>query len=186
MAKIPKARVKEAPGVIPKPSFVPKDDDVIVFSFAALEKNEYFNIDVTCHNWASELFDLLKNVSGLTKKYLLTNCSHRPYRVHNHVNAKPPCAWPKDVLADDFYQISVGTSKGRIHGTFVDNVFYIIWFDPLHNLYPDDKHGGLTVIRPPEKCCKHWDDELKDLYKKIEELEEEKQTLYQLLEEKQN
>ena len=181
--KIPKVQIKEDQGAIPKSDSVPKGDDTIVFSFAALEKNEYFDIDVTCQSWASELFDLLKNVSGLSKRHLLTNCRQPPYRVHNHENANPPCAWPKGVLPEDFYQISVGKSKGRIHGIFVDNVFYIIWFDPLHNLYPDDKHGGLTEIRPPKNCCMYRDEMISDLKKRIKELEEENQTLYQLLDE---
>lgn len=39
------------------------------------------------------------------------------------------------------FEVRVGKSYGRIHGIIWDKVFYIVWFDPAHNLYPDDRHG---------------------------------------------
>ena len=34
----------------------------ILFSFEAVEKNEYFNLDGTCQNWAADLFETMKKV----------------------------------------------------------------------------------------------------------------------------
>lgn len=55
------------------------------------------------------------------------------------------------------------TSKGGVHGAVSDNIFYIIWFDPHHNLYPDKNHGGLKRIIPPSTCCKDRDCEIEHL-----------------------
>lgn len=55
------------------------------------------------------------------------------------------------------------TSKGGVHGAVSDNIFYIIWFDPHHNLYPDKNHGGLKRIIPPSTCCKDRDYEIEHL-----------------------
>ena len=42
----------------------------------------------------------------------------------------------EDQLVEEPYQFSVSVNEhGRIHGFFIDNVFYIVWFDPYHRLY---------------------------------------------------
>jgi len=40
-----------------------------------------------------------------------------------------------------FYQVRFGSSFGGIHGIIIDNIFYIVWFDPKHYLYFDAKYG---------------------------------------------
>lgn len=37
---------------------------------------------------------------------------------------------------DNAYQISVSKARGRIHGYFEDEIFYVVWFDPEHELFP--------------------------------------------------
>jgi len=42
----------------------------------------------------------------------------------------------EDQLVEEPYQFSISVNKhGRVHGFFIDNVFYIVWFDPNHRLY---------------------------------------------------
>src|SRR5690554_3558112 len=34
------------------------------------------------------------------------------------------------------YQFSISANEhGRVHGFFIDSVFYVVWFDPRHELY---------------------------------------------------
>jgi hypothetical protein len=35
------------------------------------------------------------------------------------------------------YQVAVG-SKERMHGFFIGNTFYVVWYDPHHKVYPFD------------------------------------------------
>lgn len=171
MNRIPKATISSTTSKIARPKFLPEPDS-LTFSFAALERTEYFNLDGTCQNWASDLFDMLKNVSGVPQKTLLRN-GYRTYRVHNHANATPPCDLPEGVSLKDCYQIRISTSKGGIHGVFYENTFYVIWLDPLHNMYPDARFGGLRVVRPPSTCCKDRDKEIESLQEKIKSLQDE-------------
>lgn len=35
------------------------------------------------------------------------------------------------------WQFSLSANEhGRVHGFFIDNTFYVVWFDPEHRLYP--------------------------------------------------
>lgn len=155
MSKIPKAK-KSIPisTAVPKPK-LNITESAISFSFEALEVNEYFNLDATCINWSVELFTMLHNISSVKKTELISGYyANSTYRVHTHENAKPPVPLPNGVALKDFYQIRISKSKGGIHGVFYGDVFYVIWLDPLHNMYPDDKFGGLRKIKAGSNCCK--------------------------------
>lgn len=156
---------------ISKPAFISTEENV-TFSFSALDRTEYFNLDGTCQNWASELFEMLKNASNYTKMDLISN-KVKTYRVHNHENAKPPNSLPDGVALKDCYQIRISKSKGGIHGVFNENIFYVIWLDPLHNMYPDDRYGGLRKVQAPSTCCKDRDDRIAELQEKVKQLEED-------------
>ena len=81
--------------------------------------------------------------------------------------AKCPSPLPAGVDLKDCYQIRISASKGGIHGVFHENTFYVIWFDPLHNMYPDDRFGGLRKVKAPSTCCKDRDDELQRLREEL-------------------
>ena len=169
--RIPKANMQSIKEKIVKPDFIPTEEK-LTFSFAALEKTSHFNIDVTCPNWSSELFEMLKNASNYSKNDLISG-KLRTYRVHNHEKACPPDPLPEGVALKDCYQIRISKSKGGIHGVFNENVFYVIWLDPLHNMYPDDRYGGLKIIKPPTTCCMDRDEIIEDMKEQIMKLKED-------------
>lgn len=162
--KIPRPKLTtETHGKIKRQAFNVSSSG-IAFSFEAMEETDYFNLDVTCENWSKELFDMLKNVSSIRKEELLSGSyAKSTYRVHSHENAKPPSELPDGVELKDCYQIRISKSKGGIHGVFQNDIFYVIWFDPLHNMYPDDRYGGLRKVKSPGNCCKDRDEEIKKL-----------------------
>jgi len=42
----------------------------------------------------------------------------------------------EDMLVNVPYQFQISANEyGRVHGFFSENVFYIVWLDPEHNLY---------------------------------------------------
>ena len=168
MKRIPKAKVREKREISPNniSSPVLEKDKKIVFSFEAIDKNEYFNLDGTCQNWSMDLFDTLKKVSNIYVKDVYAgkySGKTSTLRIHQHDKAVPPCKVPNNVALEDMWQIRISLSKGGVHGIFSDNIFYIIWFDPHHNLYPDKNHGGLKRIIPPSTCCKDRDYEIERL-----------------------
>lgn len=170
---IPKASVADIKNNtdIVKPK-VPHSKDNVVFSFETLEWNEYFNLDGTCNNWPFELLNMLKSVSCIQKTELITG-KYSTYRVHRHTNVKPPCPFPQNVDINQCYQIRISKTKGGIHGIFYENVFYVIWLDPLHNMYPDKEHGGLRRVKAPSTCCKDRDDEIARLIDEKKQIQKE-------------
>lgn len=176
MKKIPQAKVKKETRITPKNIEIENKNEKVLFSFEAVEKNEYFNLDGTCQNWAADLFDTMQKVSRIELKDIYAGkYSGRtsPFRIHRHEDAKPPCKLPSNILLEDMWQIRISVSKGGIHGIFFDNVFYVIWFDPQHNLYPDKNHGGLKKVISPSTCCKDRDMEIKQLKEKNDRLQKD-------------
>lgn len=179
MSRIPKINANRHANERIAPTFSSLDEAKeknIVFSFESVEKNEFFNLDSTCEKWSNELFDTMQIVSKIKLKEIFAgNYSQKgsTLRIHQHQDVKKPCAKPKNAKLDDMWQIRIAKSKGGIHGVFNDNVFYVIWFDPHHNLYPDEKYGGLKKIKSPKTCCMDRDERIEDLRKALSEKQEE-------------
>jgi hypothetical protein len=78
-------------------------------------------------------------------------------QVNELTNAKPTSAtrfhridWSKDHVSvqtfgirgweeydEDAWQFSISANEhGRVHGFLIENVFYVVWLDPEHKLYP--------------------------------------------------
>lgn len=186
MSKIPQAKHSRQ-SVIPQAQMkVSSGTDKIVFSFESLERTEYFNLDGTCPNWPSDLFKMMKEVSTYKSVELKTG-RIRTYRVHSHENVKKcPSPLPDGVELKDFYQIRISTSKGGIHGVFRENVFFVIWFDPLHNMYPDDRFGGLRKVQMPGTCCKDRDEEIARLEKELKQSQKDMEEWKKLAEDTNN
>jgi hypothetical protein len=112
----------------------------ISFSYKYLNL-EYgkFSINGRDFNYLSALLQRLKDLSSWQKLTLLTNGS-KSLRCH-------PIDWDKvtesgfgfpneDELVDIPYQFQLSSNEhGRVHGFFIDEIFYIVWLDPEHNLY---------------------------------------------------
>ena len=182
MSRIPKAeKNKNRVNEIPKPKLNISESG-ISFSFEALDTNEFFNLDGTCVNWANELFAMMKIVSSIKKEVLLSGkFSNSTFRIHNHENASPPIPLPEGVALRDFYQIRLSKSKGGIHGVFCGDVFYVIWLDPLHNMYPNKNYGGLKKVKPGSTCCKDREEIIDKLLEENDRLKNENNELEALI-----
>jgi len=81
-----------------------------------------------------------QDICCLTLSQFRVNCSGS---IHSH-----PIYWktatenkfknlPQHLQDGEDYQFSISQVKyGRIHGVLLDNIFYIVWFDPFHKLAP--------------------------------------------------
>lgn len=181
--KIPKAERANGGNRITPPDKEKKEKNKVVFSFEGLERNEYFNLEGTCNNWASDLFIMMQEVSAISIKEITAGeytGKQSKFRIHNHKEVKNPCAIPKNVKLEDMCQIRLGRSKGAIHGVLSENIFYVIWLDPLHNLYPDEKHG-LRKVKPASTCCKDRDEEINELIDENERLKQDLKAAEELM-----
>ena len=170
MSRIPSPLAKSNSKIVaPK---IPPTSDKIVFSFESIDRNEYFNLDATCENWSNDLFNTMKTVSNIDIKDIYAgkySTKGSTLRIHQHGNASAPCKIPQNLSLEDLWQIRISSSKGGVHGRFVENVFYVIWLDPHHNLYPNDNFGGLKKITPPKTCCKDREELIEQLMNELAE-----------------
>jgi len=187
---MPKAKSKKQPYFIPKPKipgheagglFTPSAREIlekykeenVIFSWHFFDReHELFNCGETDVGWFITLMDTLKKVSQFKFVDFLQQ-SGKPLRVHGHDWEKLKVRYPlNDKYFEDIkrhaIQFSLSTGNGRVHGFHIYNVIYIVWLDPHHNLYPEDKPKPCD---PPDDCyaC---------LHNELEKLREENRQLY--------
>lgn len=63
-------------------------------------------------------------------------------RIENQTDDKKTIQDNLKEFIKNAFELRISTNLGRIHGFVYQNIFYIIWFDPAHNLYLT-KHLGM-------------------------------------------
>jgi hypothetical protein len=128
----------------------------VVFSYKYFDKETApFNCGGTSVPWFISCTSTLNKVSGMKIEELYKEQGKRKgLRFH-------PIDWQKvpykfnfnetlmEQIADRSYQLSISKARGRIHGFILENVFYIVWFDPDHQLYLMKDHGGDQLFKSP-------------------------------------
>jgi hypothetical protein len=125
---------KKSQKIPPKPSLS------ISFSFKYFQRDhDKFSGNSQAISYWLTLLDRLKSLSSLTAQELLVNRSSS-LRCH-------PIKWAdtsencfgipnEEQLVDTPYQFSLSSNEyGRVHGFFIDEIFYVVWLDPNHQLY---------------------------------------------------
>lgn len=185
--------LKKIPKVNPPHSqFIPKQvtggNSKIVFSFEHLDfNNPYYNCNGMCDKGIKNCFEKLREYCKFTVDQIHAGLGGRAIRFHN-INQDDVDEWPEYIsrneqLANSFYQISFGKTKGRAHGVIIENIFYIIWLDPHHFLYHNKSYGPKIPFRPIDSCCNPRDEVINEYETKIKSLEKENKELYVLIDE---
>jgi hypothetical protein len=118
-----------------------KAPETLGFSFKYLQtQNEKFSICDRDANYLAAFLERLRDLSTLTAQEVKMNRS-QSLRCH-------PIKWGETTEPNGFgipnekelvtipYQFSLSTNEhGRVHGFFIEDIFYIVWLDPNHNLY---------------------------------------------------
>ena len=85
------------------------------------------------------LLERLRDVSSLNATELISNRSSalRCHSVKWSDTTESCFGFPgEEQLVDTPYQFSISSNQyGRVHGFFIEEVFYIVWLDPDHKLY---------------------------------------------------
>lgn len=119
----------------------PRERSVISFSFKHLHLDHpKFSVEGRDSRYLIKLLCRLKDVCSFTAAELCVNNSPS-LRAH-------PIAWSDTTEPQGFahlneqlrgttpYQFQISSNEhGRVHGFFIDNVFFIVWLDPSHSLY---------------------------------------------------
>lgn len=141
-----------------KRQIIPRKDKglpFITFSFKYFGQQEFFGIGDQDAVWFANLFDRIKDLSGKTRAILENPIERDSYRLHPIDWSAKNCPITiadlasvpqiiKNNAEDDFFwqfQLSKGT--GRVVGFFNEDltIFYIVLFDPKHNIQPSKDYG---------------------------------------------
>jgi hypothetical protein len=113
----------------------------ISFSFRYYQDNQNkFSIGSRDAKYIASLLKRLRNLSQLNAQEVINNQS-KSLRCHGIVwqNTTEPNGFGipnESALVNMPYQFQISANEyGRVHGFFSENVFYIVWLDPDHNLY---------------------------------------------------
>lgn len=161
-----------------------KHHDKVRFSFIYFNRShDLFNCGNTKDGWYIVLLDNLKEVSELSKNEFLFDQRYKNhYDSHQHDWDKVEHHYPLpeemfEQVKDECWQFRLTSSQGRVHGFMVKNVFYIIWLDPHHNFYPDERFGGEKYYDKPLTPYQEKEIELEDLKTKCANLEADNEML---------
>jgi hypothetical protein len=139
---------KIKPGAIPsnlrnvqKPALI-QTAGMIHFSFKHLDlaSNEKFGVHLCANGYLPKLLERLRDLCGYKTAELKASKSSS-LRVH-------PIDWRDtsepngfDCLNQQLRQIPAwqfeitANAHGRVHGFFLDDIFFVVWVDPNHQLY---------------------------------------------------
>ena len=87
-----------------------------------------------------EFIDRIKVLSSWSKQEIISNRSGalKAHPIDFGHTSESGFNFPQhDQIVDVPYQFSLGKNEhGRVHGFFINNTFYIVWLDKMHELYP--------------------------------------------------
>lgn len=116
-------------------------DSSVHFSFKYLDiNNQKFSINGKKSKYFEKMLERLKGICLMTQKEIINNRS-KSLRAHqiNWSDTTEPRGFSQlnqqlqQILP---YQFEISANEhGRVHGFFIDNIFFIVWFDPDYKLY---------------------------------------------------
>lgn len=121
---------------------IPSEDGRISFNFRRLcIKQCKFDYSERDGKYFNTLIDKLKGLSEMNKREFISPQNRNSLRIHK-IDFNDPTVTEDSFgilgedVDDDAWQFSLSSNEhGRVHGYFVESVFYPVWLDPDHNLY---------------------------------------------------
>lgn len=154
------------------------------FSFACFDRShDLFNLGdntnegVVSGKWFIDMLECLKGVCNKN----ISELRHSMYDLHPIDWDKTNTSAPRGFEQLEYWQFRINKSRGRIIGFKIDSVFYIVWFDPHHNLTDSEGYGTATKYRMPESEWETQSKKILQLEERIAFLEGELQTAEELL-----
>lgn len=128
---------------IPRAEHPTADLSAVTFSFKYLDldTNAKFGMNGCDRGFLSEF---LRELHRLSQGTVSEFCEYESRRHSHHIlfaQTSEPNGFvhlPEQVEPEEYWQFAVSEDHNwRVHGFFIDSVFYIVWLDPLHQLYPN-------------------------------------------------
>jgi hypothetical protein len=137
MGKIRRSRITPAAERVNTP---PAPEGFISFSYRYYVRTPKFGVADCTGAWFESLLDRLRGLSSLRPQEVLSNRSPalRAHRIDFSRTSEPEgfTHLNHSLRSYEPYQFQLSKERGRVHGFFIDLIFYIVWLDPHHRLYP--------------------------------------------------
>ena len=117
------------------------DTKTLKFSFKYLDINHpKFSVTAKDGQYFSKVLERLKKLSELKVIEILRNRSSslraHPIKWRETTEPRGFQHLNEQLQSETPYQIQISANAhGRVHGFFLEDTFFIVWFDPDHNLY---------------------------------------------------
>lgn len=158
------------------------------FSFSCFDRtHELFNLGDTTGDgtvggpWFLCLLDCLKSTCNSTFAELQQSHTHD---LHPIDWSKTNTCAPPSSQQCEYWQFRINKSKGRIIGTIIDKVFYIVYLDAHHNLVDSDGYGKAVRYCAPSSLYETLIKRIADYEEQVRHLQEENQVYKDLFNEK--
>lgn len=137
--KIKKTEPKRSSSEI-KPSFIKTPPKGVSFSYKYLQTDHpKFSLAEREPAYLVALLERLRDVSSWASQELMSNRSSalRCHPIDWDDTTEQCFGFPKEEeIVSIPYQFSLSSNEhGRVHGFFINEIFYIVWLDPDHKLY---------------------------------------------------
>jgi hypothetical protein len=147
MAKV-KGPSSQSSGAIVPPKVI-SDQENIVFTFSYFNSSHAISAHGQDAAYFHDLLERLKAMCGFkVKEFREAHAAaynpksiraHKIDWTHHKCSQKGFGVPQREDLDAIGWQFTVSKSKrGRVHGFLIDRVFYVVWLDPEHKLYPWD------------------------------------------------
>lgn len=119
----------------------PIDAGQLRFSFRHLDfRHQKFATSRCQVNYLCKLLERLKDLSPLKAEEVMNDRStalrSHPIRWKDTSEPRGFAHLGQQLVDVTAYQLSVSRQGGRFHGFFLDDIFFVVWLDPDHLLYP--------------------------------------------------
>jgi len=110
----------------------------ISFSYKHLRDQEPFPLENCTAEWLRRFLSKLRDYSSWRPGEVFTRASGQYCHPIDWSETTVPDGFPSmsEEIQDSAWQLGITKSEGRFHGFFVGTVFYVVWLDPDHVLYP--------------------------------------------------
>lgn len=111
----------------------------LLFSFRYLDlSDEDFSLSDRDSGYFIKLFERKKALCGMRASEFRAAKGLRVHTIDFSDTAR--ASFPSHIRTEELgtpFQFSLSSNEhGRVHGILSDRIFYVVWFDPDHKLYP--------------------------------------------------
>lgn len=133
-------------------------DEKIKVTFENLDlKNDLFNLGKNLsESWLTSFMDAMKQLTNITRSELASNQNYiKQFKPHGYKFKRNchKCGDNCKLISEQVegIQLRVNKGYGRIHGYFIDNIYYVVHIDPYHNMSDCVGYPKHKKVVPPEE-----------------------------------